>query len=344
LNMNTLPTVSIVIVTYNCDKKKKKCLSRIRQQDYPKEKIEVLVVDGGSTDNTLKAAKSFGAKVIHGGFSNNSEPRRAIGLLQAENEIIAYIDSDIFLPTPHWLREMVTPLMENPLIVATQPLRYEYRRSDSLLNRYFTLIGCHDSIAYYFNKRDRFSWRENKWNLYGKAQDVGRYYLVKFNLKKLPPLGCNGFVTRRDEMLKLCLPDPEKLPFFTHSDAVYDMVAQGRDTLGFVKNTVIHVPSNDTFWQYLKKRMFYTALLHFRNQPRRYKVYNPKSLRDNFNLAKYILYSLTLVKPLYDSVSGFLRLRDVAWFIHPVMCPAMLFAYGTVTMRQLLRTFLLRRR
>ena len=33
-------------------------------QDYPKEKLYVLLVDGGSTDNTLQIASNFGAKII----------------------------------------------------------------------------------------------------------------------------------------------------------------------------------------------------------------------------------------------------------------------------------------
>lgn len=92
------------------------------------------MVDGGSTDGTSEVARSFGAQVIEGGYRDNSEPRRAIGLLQAKNEIIYHIESDVFLSTHNWLREMIEPSVKNHDIVATRSLRYKYRRDDYLLN------------------------------------------------------------------------------------------------------------------------------------------------------------------------------------------------------------------
>lgn len=311
------------------------CLKRINGQDYPDDHIEILVIDGGSTDGTQQVAESLGATVYDAGYRDNCEPRRAIGLLKAKNEIICYIESDIFLPTPQWLREMVSPLVENSEIAATQSLRYEYRKEDTVLNRYFALLGIHDPIAYYLKKRDKLSWADRKWTLFGHARDAGPYYAVTFDLSALPPLGCNGFVARRQELLKLTLPDVSRVPYYTHSDSVYDMVAGGRNTIGFVKNTVIHVPSNDTVWKYLKRRMFYTKTLHFGGLERKYKVYDPKSLRDDFNLVKYIVYSLTVIKPVFDSLRGFVRQPDAAWFVHPVMCLMMFFSYSFVTIRQI---------
>jgi len=37
---------------------------------------------------------------------------------------------------------------------------------------------------------------------------------------------------------------------------------------------------------------------------------------------------LTLIKPLYDSFRGFIRKPDIAWFLHPVLCLAIVFSYG----------------
>lgn len=341
--MDNRPTVSIVIVALNCAENIAVCLEHIRRQAYPQELLEILVVDGGSTDGTQDVARSYGAKVIDGGYRNNSEPRRAIGLLNAKNEIICYIESDIFLPTEAWLDEMISPLMEDQVIVATQSLRYEHRRSDRILNRYFALMGVHDPIAYYLRKRDKLSWADTRWTLFGEAKDVGPYYMTKFDTANLPPLGCNGFVARRRELLDLTLPDVSKVPFYTHSDSVYDLVASGRDTLGFVKNTVIHVPCNDSIWKYLGRRVFYTSTLHFREEPRKYKVYDPKNIRDDLNLLKYVIYSLTVVKPLYDSTRGFIKRRDPAWFIHPVVCLLMMVSYSFLTVKQGFRAVFARR-
>ena len=51
------PVVSIVIATYNSEKLLPRTLDAIRRQTYPKERIEILIIDGGSKDNTIKIAK-----------------------------------------------------------------------------------------------------------------------------------------------------------------------------------------------------------------------------------------------------------------------------------------------
>lgn len=323
-----LPTLSVIIVTLNCARNLDICLSAIRAQVYPANKLEIIVVDGGSTDDTLKVAERYGARVIVADqcprYRINAEARMAIGLQHAQNEIIAYIMSDNFLPSPDWLKQMVHPLMEDGSIIATQTLRYTYRSTDTLVNRYFALFGVSDPVAYYLNKRDRISWAENSWCLPGKAEDKGTYYRVRFQADGLPPLGCNGALVRREILLKSeCTPD-----LFRHSDVMYDLVVMGYDTFGIVKNDVIHATS-DTIFGAVRKRIVYFQSLHPGWEvERRYLLFDPKRREDRLRLVWFVLASLTLVKPTWDAFKGFLRIRDMAWFLNPIMCLAMTFAYG----------------
>lgn len=55
----TAPFVSVVICTYNRKRLLKMCLSSIYAQDYPESNFEVIVVDGGSTDDTKELCKEF---------------------------------------------------------------------------------------------------------------------------------------------------------------------------------------------------------------------------------------------------------------------------------------------
>lgn len=59
-----LPSLSIVITTLNCQSLIGDCLSRIIDQDYPRDLVEILVMDGGSDDRTRDIARGFGARVI----------------------------------------------------------------------------------------------------------------------------------------------------------------------------------------------------------------------------------------------------------------------------------------
>lgn len=53
-----LPTISIVIPTLNEAVYIEECLKSVFRQNYPLNKLEVFIVDGGSSDNTLSIAKN----------------------------------------------------------------------------------------------------------------------------------------------------------------------------------------------------------------------------------------------------------------------------------------------
>jgi glycosyltransferase involved in cell wall biosynthesis len=54
--MNATPLITVVIVNYNYGRYLGKCLDSVFAQTYPN--IEVIVVDDGSTDNSLSVLQS----------------------------------------------------------------------------------------------------------------------------------------------------------------------------------------------------------------------------------------------------------------------------------------------
>ena len=59
---------------------------------------------------------------------------------------------------------------------------------------------------------------------------------------------------------------------------------------------------------------------------RRYSVYIADE--DKIGIIKYCLYSITIIKPLYDSIRGYIKVRDIAWFLHPFVCISFLIVYS----------------
>jgi len=57
--MNSLPFVSIIIPCYNEEKYISRCLDSVMAGDYPLDRMEVLVVDGGSTDRTREILAEY---------------------------------------------------------------------------------------------------------------------------------------------------------------------------------------------------------------------------------------------------------------------------------------------
>lgn len=320
---NNLPTVSIIIVNKNGGSKLEHALEMINSQSYPKNLIEILIIDGGSTDNSEDIASKYHAKFINGGFSDNQEARRFVGAREAKNEIIVWIDSDNYMTTNKWLKEMVFPLVKDDEIFATETLRYSYQKTSSAFNRYCSLFGVNDPVAFYLGKADRLAYSYNGWALAGKAVDKGSYFEVTFS-EDLPTVGCNGFLIRR-KVLEKVLTKPES---YFHTDVIFDLIKLGYHKIAFVKTDIIH-DTSDNLRSLIKKRTSY-FLNHSVKlvQKRRYQVFDVNNSKDRVLLFLFILYTLTVIKPLFDAMKGFLKKPDLAWFLHPLVCFMFLYAYG----------------
>jgi len=103
----SLPGVSIIVPTFNSESTIDECLRSILELDYPKQLLEVIMIDGGSTDATTERAKAYPVKLI----SSQLNPPAAYNLVlkTAEKEIIGLIDSDAKVEKG-WLRKLVKHL------------------------------------------------------------------------------------------------------------------------------------------------------------------------------------------------------------------------------------------
>ena len=87
-----LPLVSVIIPCRNEEKYIGKCLASILNQDYPKDKVEILVVDGMSEDKTREIVKNYSEKYSFIKLLDN--PRKFTnfafntGIKEAKGEII----------------------------------------------------------------------------------------------------------------------------------------------------------------------------------------------------------------------------------------------------------------
>jgi len=69
--------------------------------DYPKDRYEIVVVDNGSTDNTVEIAQEYGAKVFNKPELNISGLRN-YGASVAKGSVFAFIDADVVV-SKGWL-------------------------------------------------------------------------------------------------------------------------------------------------------------------------------------------------------------------------------------------------
>lgn len=323
------PSISVIIASYNSQNTIDECLSSVRTQNYPQKKIEIIIADGGSQDKTLQMIKKFDTTLINvPKHLQNAEYNKGVGVRKAKGDLLLMIDHDNVLPHKNWLNEMVAPLVDDKEIVASETLRYHYDPSFSLLDRYFALFGAGDPIPFYLGKADRLSYLYDTYNLLGNAEDKGKYYRVQFDKNHIPTLGANGFLVRRSTLQQHAKVKDDE---FFHIDVNVDLIGKGFNTYAFVKNDIIHHTGYKKLSMFLYRRILFMEQFYVSpSTKRRYSVYTSK---DTFRLIMYVVYSVTIVKPLFDAARGYMKIRDVAWFFHPVLAYMLTVIYGWITVK-----------
>ena len=109
-----MPILSIIVPVYNVEKYIEECLNSLINQNF--KDLEIIIVDDGSTDNSLKYAKKIAItdnriKVIHQENKGLPEARNS-GLKIAKGKYIGFIDSDDTIQ-PEMYSELIYNLESN---------------------------------------------------------------------------------------------------------------------------------------------------------------------------------------------------------------------------------------
>ena len=111
--------VSIIIPVKNEEKRLSLCLDAIRQLEYDKELVEIIVVDNGSNDSTVKIAEKYNCNVYVDSHSSIAGLRN-LGAKHASGNILCFVDADVIV-SPFWLIAALRHF-ENPNIACVTGL------------------------------------------------------------------------------------------------------------------------------------------------------------------------------------------------------------------------------
>lgn len=103
----------IIIPTKNEESTLPLLLDSIEKQSY--KNFEIVVADANSTDKTRSIAKSYGCKIVSGGYPDEG---RNNGAKNCNSLLLCFIDADIILPNKNYLSEAVKEFNKRRLDVA----------------------------------------------------------------------------------------------------------------------------------------------------------------------------------------------------------------------------------
>lgn len=108
------PAISVVIPSRNEAGSLSTCLDALEGQDFPRDRYELIVVDGHSTDGCDAAARARGVRLLsdHG---DGPSAARNLGIRAARAPIVAFTDADC-IPERDWLTRIAEVFAEDPLL------------------------------------------------------------------------------------------------------------------------------------------------------------------------------------------------------------------------------------
>ena len=165
--------VSVIIPAYNEEDTVAKVVEVVKKVSFVDE---IIVVDDGSSDNTKNVASDAGARVITHETNKGKGEALNTGYREAECDIIAFIDADIYNLTSKKVEAMIKPILEGKTDITKTKFARESGRvteltAKPLLNFFFPEISFEQPLSGQFAARKEILKKINFESDYGV--DVG---------------------------------------------------------------------------------------------------------------------------------------------------------------------------
>jgi len=303
-----LPSVSIVICTLNCKNDLEICLKSIKKQDYPKKKIEIIVVDSYSSDGTLKVAKKYGAKIILTkirGYMEGKGMPKSIGCDAAKGDIIITIDSDNALVEKDWIKKMIHPLLIDSTINYAI-CRMAVVKSDPIINQYLSFVGT-DPFAIYGSLDPQIT--------YGNVKliDKGNYMIYNNKISNFLITG-GYYLVFKKEVLK-------EIGGYTRDvDIAYAFASKKSGAnIAIVKNAHLHHLITTSIFDFYKKKKKW-GKYYFKNQSMERAHKWSEGFFGRFgkiNFSFNIIKDLLFIPNIFLSFKMLIKYNNKSWLLHP---------------------------
>ncbi len=114
------PSITIIVPVRNAERTIDKTFEYLEAIEYPKDRQEIIIADGGSTDQTLDVVRRWQRrydfiKLVEVPDCKSPGHARNAALKAATGEFVLFTDGDC-APNPDWANEILRPFFDDPLI------------------------------------------------------------------------------------------------------------------------------------------------------------------------------------------------------------------------------------
>ena len=321
------PKISVVFVTYNGEKTIEDCLKLFFEQDYPKDKIEIIAADGGSTDNTINIIKKYQKKypkIIKlidnpGKYKVGKGMGADLASQKAKGDFILMIDQDNLLIQKYWLTSMIEILLKNKDISCVQSLTL-IPKEGSIMDRYLGAIGIEDPFAVPYSIKSQVLLYPKKF----AYNPSGKFHSYTLNKNNFYYGGDNGFIIRKKDFL-------DNGGYTQDIDNFYRMALKNKKYKVAVPSElfVFHKTSSE-FFNFVKKRGFYVRY-YLRSNIKNRSFYwinlKKNTFKQNLKFIKNIVFNLIIIPRLFEGVRMAIKQKESSWLIHPIVSFAIAINY-----------------
>ncbi len=293
---NELPRVSIIMPTLNAGALLDNCLSSIARQTYPKDRLQVVLGDAFSKDDTRAIAARYGATVVDDTGKNMEEGKR-IALKHATGEIIVFIDADNELTHPDYLELAVTALCDRPNALGVEGYYLPSSKMTSFCRYVTARLHISDPICWLMASNPRLVACEGEIERWTLPDGTSSY-----------PLGANGFVFRRADLDAVKADD-----HFQDTHVALHLMKAGKREWLRVRGRGVHHYYVQTLKGFLQKRR--RATVHFLRVQEEKPV---NWMREKPPMPAWLaaFYCVSFFGPAWHTLRGLVRDRDLAWLWH----------------------------
>jgi glycosyltransferase involved in cell wall biosynthesis len=297
------PKLSIVLPTLNAQKDLMRFFVWFNKQSISKKHIELLIMDGGSTDKTRHIAKINGARVIHNPY-RLTEPGVALGFRRARADLVMILAADNIFPDPKAL-EKIIGVFKDKKIIAAFP-KHDTGPRDNLYSRYInTFTDPFTHFVYLDAANTRTFKRLYKTLVHNSTYDV--YDYTSYPVRPIVALA-QAFTIRKKFL-------PKRKEISDDILSVYRLMDEGRRMAYVHSVTLWHYTIRDTR-QFISKlkRGVDNALL--RKDSGITKRKNMLTRVQKIRMVAFFPYAFTIILPLLQSIINAFLEREIMWLMH----------------------------